>query len=62
MSGWIEWREEKIECPHCGEEQTVELCIDTPVNGRDPEVGISKGNHVCTSCGEKITYKDLKFG
>lgn len=58
MSGWLEWWEEKIECPKCGEEQTVQICIDTPVRG-DPHVGITGGSHTCTSCGKKITFKDL---
>lgn len=59
MSGWIDWFEEEIECPHCGEKIIVLFCEDGDQK-RDPVVVIKLAGDVnCEECGEEIRDKEL---
>ena len=59
MSGWLDWYEEEINCPHCGENVTVLFCEDGDPN-REPMVEIClAGEVMCDICGKEIKDEEL---
>lgn len=59
MSGWLDWFEEKINCPHCGEKIIVMFCEDGDLKC-DPVVVIGLAGDVkCKACGKEIIDEEL---
>jgi len=63
MSGWLDWIEEKIICPHCGEEFLALFCEDGDPN-REPVVIISLAGDKtkCPNCKKDIADDDIEEG
>ncbi len=61
MAGWIDWIEEEIKCPFCGEEFIALLCEDGDPN-RIPIVitELAGGKATCPTCEKEITDDDIK--
>ena len=61
MAGTLDFKQETIECSHCGEEITIDLTVDyDPKYQLNPtHVGISGGSFTCPLCGEEIHDDDL---
>ncbi|GAB4290409.1 MAG: hypothetical protein Kow0098_09000 [Ignavibacteriaceae bacterium] len=60
MSGWLDWFEEEIECPHCGNKITV-LFYEDGEPGRDPVVitGLAEDT-ICPQCKTQIKTEDIQ--
>ena len=60
MSGWLDWLEDKINCPFCGEKFTALFCEDG-----DPEretvviTTLAGGKTTCPHCRNIITDDDI---
>jgi len=60
MSGWIDFIEEEINCPHCGHRIIVQFCEEGDPN-RDPVVVTGLAGIVnCPTCKNKIEDDDIK--
>lgn len=61
MSGWIDWIEEIIICPFCGDEFLSQFCEDGDPH-RDPVVltGLMGDKTECPNCKKEITNSDIK--
>ena len=60
MSGWLEFIEEDINCPHCSNRITIQFCEEGNPN-RDPVVITGLAGLVnCSKCGKKIEDEDIK--
>ena len=59
MSGWLEFIEEEINCPHCGKEVLVQFCEDGDPN-RDPVVITNLAGEVkCPICKKMINAEEI---
>jgi len=59
MSGWIDFIEEVIKCPHCGKELLVQFCEEGDPN-REPVVITGLAGIVnCKNCKRKIEDDDI---
>ena len=61
ISGWIDWIENIITCPFCGEEFFALFCEDGNPK-RKPVVitGLSAGKTKCPNCKKEIADDDIK--
>ena len=60
MSGWIDFIEEEVKCPHCGKELLVQFCEEGDPN-REPVVITGLAGIVnCPTCKKKIEDDDIE--
>ena len=61
MAGWLDWIDEKIICPFCGEEFLALFCEDGDPH-RNPFVitGLATGKTECPNCKKEIADDDIK--
>jgi transcription elongation factor Elf1 len=60
MSGWLDYFEEEIKCPHCQKELLVQFCEDGDPN-REPLVVTGLAGVIsCQVCEKSIKDEDIR--